>query len=536
MYPIPFPAAPVLGLAFVVLVLISGGRIRAAEPGVPGGARNPILHADIPDLSMIRVGDTYYMSSTTMHLSPGLPIMKSRDLVNWEIAGYAYDTLGDEDALHLRNRRNAYGQGSWASSLRHRQGTFYLTTFSGTTRRTHVYTTRDIEKGPWRVSSFTPSLHDHSLFFDDDGRTYMLYGGGDLRLMELRPDLSGPLPGGLHQAVITNASRVAGTNIGLPAEGSQLFKVRGRYYLFNIVWPRGGMRTVLIHRAERITGPYEGRVALQDQGVAQGGLIDTPEGDWFAYLFRDSGAVGRIPYLVPVRWEDDWPVLGVNGKVPEVLDLPPSRGLIPGIVASDEFERSPGDAPLPKVWQWNHQPIEALWSLSARPGHLRLGTDRVDAHVLEARNTLTQRTFGPECSGITRVDAAPMKDGDVAGLMLLQKNYGYVGVTVEAGARWVILVDASAGTPVVAQRVRLEAPVVDLRADCDFRGRADKARFAYSIDGRDWVPLGGELRMTYTLPHFMGYRFGLFHYATRSPGGAADFDFFRVHAGPSAGP
>lgn len=111
-------------------------------------ARNPLLWADVPDPAVIRVGDTYYMSSTTMHMSPGLPIMKSRDLAHWELVGYAYETLADNDALALRNGKNAYGAGSWASSLRFHQGTYYATTFSSTTGRTHVFATRDIERGP----------------------------------------------------------------------------------------------------------------------------------------------------------------------------------------------------------------------------------------------------------------------------------------------------------------------------------------------------------------------------------------------------
>ncbi|MBM3881656.1 MAG: glycosyl hydrolase 43 family protein [Verrucomicrobia bacterium] len=138
----------------------------------------------------------------------------------------------------------------------------------------------------------------------------MIYGGGDLRLVELSADLSGLEAGGINRVVVTNASAVAGPNIGLKAEGSQLFKVQGKYYLFNITWPRGGMRTVIVHRADQIAGPYEGRLALQDKGVAQGGLVDTRSGEWYACLFRDYGAVGRIPYLVPVTWEDGWPVLG----------------------------------------------------------------------------------------------------------------------------------------------------------------------------------------------------------------------------------
>jgi beta-xylosidase len=491
-------------------------------------ARNPIIHADVPDMAMIRVGDTYYMSSTTMHLSPGLPIMKSTDLVNWELVSYAHDILDDVDELNLENGKNSYGRGSWASSIRHHNGTYYVTTFAGNTGKTYVYTTQDIEHGPWEMKSFRPSLHDHSLFFEDDGRVFMLYGVNNLRLVELNKDLSGLKPGGFNEVVITNASAVAGQNIMLGAEGSQLFKVNGKYYVFNITWPRGGMRTVLIHRADSITGPYEGRVALQDQGVAQGGLINTPTGDWYAYLFQDHGAVGRIPYLVPVKWEDGWPVLGVDGKVPVTLVLPASKGPVPGIVNSDEFARSPGESSLPLVWQWNHNPDNALWSLTARPGFLRLTTGRADADVLSARNTLTQRTIGPVCSGATAVDVSNLRDGDFAGLLLLQKNYGLVGVRSEGGTRTIVMVNAGSGQPTEAESVPLTGHVVHLKAECNFKDRADTARFFYSPDGRSWTPIGNELKMSYTLPHFMGYRFGLFNFATQEPGGHADFDYFRI--------
>src|ERR1017187_697157 len=491
-------------------------------------AQNPIIQADVPDIAMIRVGDTYYMSSTTMHMSPGVPIMKSKDLGNWQIVNYAYDILDDVDALNLANEKSAYGKGSWASSIRHHDGTFYASTFAQTTGKAYLSSTKDIEKGPWKKVSFKPAFHDHSLFFDDDGRTYMIYGGGNLRLVELTADATGVKPGGFNQVIITNASAVAGPNIGLNAEGSQLFKHAGKYYLFNIIWPRGGMRTVIIHRADKITGPYEGRVALQDKGVAQGGIIDTPQGDWYAYLFQDHGAVGRIPYLVPVKWKDGWPVLGENGKVPDTLNLPASKGLIPGIVASDEFDRQPGEPALPLVWQWNHNPDNSLWSLTARPGYLRLTAGRVDKDFVSARNTLTQRTFGPECSGTTAVDISNLKDGDFAGLALLQKNYGLVGVKSGGGTNFIVMVSAESGSPVEMQRVPLAQKVAFLKAGCDFKELADKAHFFYSLDGETWSPIGGELKMSYTLPHFMGYRFGLFYHATKTAGGIVYFDYFRV--------
>jgi beta-xylosidase len=494
-------------------------------------AKNPIIFADVPDMSMIRVGGNYYMSSTTMHMSPGIPIMKSKDLVNWNIINYAYDTLANIDALNLKNGKDAYGKGSWASSLRYHKGIFYVTTFAQNTDKTYIYSTKDIEKGPWKTVSFKPAYHDHSLFFDDDGKVYLLYGNSQLKLVELNEDLSSVKEGGIHEVIIENASKpseVEGKKGGLGAEGSQLYKVNGKYYLFNITWPPEGMRTVVIHRAYKIKGPYEGKIALQDQGIAQGGLIDMPNGKWYCYLFRDFGAVGRIPYLVPVQWENGWPILGVNGKVPETLDLPASKNLIPGIVASDEFTRKEKDLALPLVWQWNHNPENSSWSLTARKGYLRITTNRIDSNFLKARNSLTQRTIGPVCSGSISLDISNMKEGDFAGLGLLQKNYGLAGVRIESNGKYLVMIKAGNGKAVEEAGIPFNQKNIYFKATCDFIDKKDIAHFYYSFDGKNWSMFGTALKMSYTLPHFMGYRFALFNYATKNIGGFADFDYFHI--------
>jgi beta-xylosidase len=490
-------------------------------------AQNPVIFADVPDISIVRVGDSYYMSSTTMHMSPGVPIMKSKDLVNWKLINYACSTLGDVDALTLNNGRNAYGRGSWASCIRYHNGIFYVSTFSSTTGKTYIWSTKDIEKGPWKEISFSPSFHDHTLFFNDDGRVYLIYGNKKLTLVELNADLSGVKTGGINQVIIENSSAPSGSDSGL-GEGSQLFRANGKLYLFNITWPKGGMRTVVIHRADQITGPWEGRVAFQDKGVAQGGMVDTPDGKWYAFLFRDFGSVGRIPYIVPMRWEDGWPVIGVDGKVPDVLDLPASKGLIPGIVAPDDFTRRKGEPALPLVWQWNHNPVNDLWSVTARKGFLRLTTGRIDTLFVQARNTLTQRTFGPECSGSTAIDVTNMKEGDFAGLALLQRKFGQVGVKFNKGNKSIVMVSAQTKIPVEVEKVPLKQKTVYLTAECNFRDRTDVANFFYSLDGKSWIPIGSQLKMEYSMPHFMGYRFGLFNYATKTPGGFVDFDWFHI--------
>jgi beta-xylosidase len=490
-----------------------------------GNARNPIIWADVPDPSVIRVDSVYYMTSTTMHMSPGVPIMKSRNLVDWEMAGYAYDRLG-ADALTLRAGQNAYGRGTWASSIRYRDGTYYVVTFSYTTGETYVFTTEDVEDGQWRRESLGRVFHDPGLLFDDDGRVYLVYGVSDIRIVELTEDAQAVKPGGLDRVLIPDAGSISGTSFNVPGEGSHIHKVDGRYYVFLISWPRGGMRTELVYRADRLEGPWEGRVVLQDEGIAQGGIVDTPDGDWYALLFGDRGAVGRIPYLVPMTWEDGWPVLGIDGKVPETLDIPTYGTGISGIVASDEFDGT--DDELSLVWQWNHNPVDALWSLTQRPGFLRLTTGRTDGSFVETRNTLTQRTFGPESRASTALDASGMNDGDVAGLGLLQESYAYVAVTKEAGGTSVVVVAARDGVETEVERVPLDQEVVHLRVDADFRDLTDTATFSYSRDGSEWTPIGEPFQLEYTLVHFMGARFALFAYATQRPRGTADFDYFRI--------
>lgn len=491
--------------------------------------KNPIIWADVPDAAMVRVGDTYYMSSTTMHMSPGLPIMKSNDLVNWRMVSYAYDTLADNEKLRLENGNNAYGAGSWASSIRYHNDAFYVSTFSATSGKTHIYKTDNIESGEWEAITFEPVLHDHTLFFDDDGKTYMIYGAGNITLVELKSDLSGIKEDSKHNIIIENASKVASDKIMLPAEGSQMIKHNGYYYIFNIVWPPNDMRTVIAHRAKEITGPYEGKVILKDRGIAQGSIIDTPEGDWYAYMFRDNGSVGRIPYLIPMKWADNWPVFGENGVVPDTLDIDVNSQLGAwGIVSSDEFNRIAGDDPFSLHWQWNHNPDERFWSLTDYPGYLRITAGRIDESPLQARNTLTQRTFGPESSAATFIEVDNMNNGDYSGMIALQKNYGYVGVKKENNKYSIIMINVEGEEVSEIESVPLNQNGVHLKIECDFKDRTDKANFYYSLDGIQWVSIGNTLQMSYTLPHFMGYRFGLFHHATEETGGFTDFDYFRI--------
>lgn len=508
------------------LVLLQAGS--AVKNGLP---TNPILWADVPDVSMVRVGDTYYMSSTTMHLSPGLPIMKSKDLVNWQLASYAYERLEENDALNLQNGKNCYGAGTWASSIRYHKGQFIVSTFSQTTGKTHIFITKDPNKTPWKAISFSPSFHDHSLFFEDDGRVFLVYGAGDIRLIELELDLSGVKKDAKSMVIIKDPYKVAGGELGLNAEGSQVVKKDGKYYIFNITWPRGDMRTELVHRADRLEGPYEGRVVMKDRGVAQGSIIEAPDGRWFGYLFRDFGGVGRIPYWVPVEWKDGWPVFGKDLKIPDEFGLPVVQNRKKqhqGIVSSDDFKGS-----LKMAWQWNHQPLDSHWSLTEKPGSLRLKTSRVDTELTQARNTLTQRTIGPTSTAITKLDASGLKEGDFAGLCLLQRRYGWVGVTRQNGELKVCSANRTNTNLEMTDMLAIpNNSTIWLRVDANFENRADLGTFFYSLDGKNWSQFATELKMPYDIPHFMGYRFGLFNFATKSTGGHADFEFFKIGISP----
>jgi beta-xylosidase len=507
---------------------------------------NPLIRADTPDPSVIRMGKAYYMVSTTMYFSPGAPIMKSYDLVNWKLVNYVYDVLEDIPRMNLEETWNAsetdvrigdYGRGQWAASLRYHNRQYYVCFRSNTTAKSYFFTTGDIEKGPWRRTEIAAGgFHDPSLFFEG-GMVYVVHGYGTTRITELRPDLSGVLEGGLDKVIVSSPDVASGTNF----EGAHIYKLWGRYYLFLISWPSGGKRSQLCYRADSLEGPWEGKVVLssglgtRSAGVAQGGIVSTPKGDWYGFLFQDRGAVGRVPVLVPVHWGDDgWPVFGVDGVTPETLEMEVQKDFEGNIVVSDDFDA----ATLPLAWQWNHNPDNANWSLSVRPGFMRITTGRVSpptqyaglnaAPIYFARNTLTQRTFEPAGAASVAVEVDGMKDGDVAGFAAFQYIYGFAGVTMEDGQKYVVMRCApnNNGVETEQARVPFSGGRVYFKIACEFP--RDQAAFYYSGDGADWQALGTPLTLSFQTKHFTGYRFALFYYAARTPGGHVDFDYFRL--------
>ena len=877
---------------------------------------NPVMYADVPDVDVIRVDDAYYMVSTTMHLSPGCPVMKSTDLVNWETVSYTYDILDDGDKFALRNGESDYGSGSWAASIRHYNGKYYVSFASLSTGKTYIFSTTDVENGTWHRSEFNGYLHDVSLLTTQDDGMYVVYGSGTARCRPVYEDENGDITLGdevtlIEYTGLDNDGNPVNGPVSYISEGIHAYEIGDYYYLFMIQWPTGGRRQEVCWRASSLDGPWESRKVfdsglefdgqMDNAGVAQGGVVQAADGSWYAMLFQDHSSVGRIPVLVPVTWEDGWPVFGdENGQAPVEMDLPGTYTGEKDIVVSDEFyngqphsfaadnssvstaadtatqnaaaveaqptadqeaERMelivngsfedgtenwatqqtatltpvdedgntvllvsdrtntasgpkqlltgkvhagqtiyvsarvrydegpdtrlfhismqnnadgnlwdgidnagsatakrgewttitgsytiPNDADLsyssifvetnwtpeqdpdtdlidfyvddvsvtveveepdygiivnggfengsepwavqeastleivteeafsgsysakisdrtntasgPKqvltgqliqgqkvqvsakvkyndgpasktfnfciqcgdwrgidvvgsvtaqkgqwatitgtytipndadmsyvgcfietawtaapdptndlfdfyvddvsvvvlpdekepvepgenddngsyldlAWQWNHNPNNNDWSLTQRNGFLRLTTGTKAKNILEARNTLTQRTYGPTCSGNVALEIAGMKNGDVAGLAAFQQRYGYVGVKMENGTKYLVMTKTESdsdpnGTEV--ERVALDNGVnrVYLRVDFDYTQRKDQATFFYSLDGAAWTQIGNTLQMAYTMPHFMGYRFGLFNYATQTTGGYVDFDYFHV--------
>ena len=505
---------------------------------------NPVIWADVPDVDVIRVGDTYYMVSTTMYFSPGAPIMKSKDLVSWEICNYVYDTYADGDVQNLTNGKHDYAHGQWATSLRYHKGTYYVFFGSYGSGKSYIYKTTDIENGTWTRSEINGMYHDASLFFDDDGRNYLIYGGGgNIEIKELNAEMTGFKEGGASKRLFsTGLDNLAG-------EGAHVHKIGDYYYVFIIAWPSTSGRIELCYRSKDLLGTYEGKTVLNSgvgtygSGVAQGGIVDTPDGKWYGMLFQDHGSVGRIPVLVPVSWENDWPMMGVNGKAPLTLEIETDYTGT-ALVKDDDFSYSSNDD-LALEWQWNHNPDNSAWSVTDRPGYLRLTNKTLATHLLNARNTLTTRTEGPSCSSVIKLDASGMKAGDYAGLSAFQFKYGNVGVYVaDDGSKKIYMANNggySSSAKVtdsrdnIVEQVNLNGNEIYLKADFLFNTvnsdgsssyNIDKAKFYYSYNGTNWTQIGEELSMVYDLKLFTGYRSGIYSYATKSTGGYADIDFF----------
>lgn len=519
---------------------------------------NPITCLDYPDVDMIRVENTYYMVSTTMYFMPGCEILRSYDLVHWEHCSYVYDTLDSTPAQRMEDGLNIYGNGMWAASLRYHNNTFYVCFVANDTHKTYLYTSKNIH-GPWKKSTIDGFYHDNSILFDDDGKVYIVYGNKEIHITELSADMTAPKSGGLNKIIL-----IDNDDVWLGYEGCHFYKINGRYYLFNIHIPKlTGRRTESCFIADKPEGPYIGGDIFDDtrglanSGVAQGGIIDTPDGKWYAMLFQDSGAVGRMPILIPLSWKNNMPVLGIDNKVPEDFTTPVvhSDYTYRPLVGSDDFkyEEDPvfnngtqplfsekyGSLGLKSCWEYNHEPALDLVKVDTANGTLTIQTGKVCTNLVQARNTLTQRCMYPYCSAEVTLDASGLNKGDYAGLCILQSNYAYVGVKKGTDSLNLITVkrevhndftkglrnDTKPGEECTS--IPLKTNIIRLRIDADFNQMNDTAILSY-IDGNGVThTLGSPVKLKFMLDHFTGARFGLFIFSTKKSGGKAVFSDFK---------
>ncbi len=533
-----------LGLLAATALVLAGPSIAAPEPRAAAVYRNPILPADYSDPDVIRVGDTYYLVASSFHFSPGVPILTSKDLVHWTIAGHVlpklpfapeYDLPGpvptnDAGARMPRDQRTSgqrYAGGVWAPSIRHHDGKFYV--YFATPYEGIFMSTATKVDGPWTAPVAVvagPGFEDPCPFWDEDGQAYLVHGkvgAGPLVLHRMAPDGKSVLDGG--KVIVEDAK-------ALPVlEGPKLYKRNGWYYIFA---PIGGVDTgpQAVMRSRSIWGPYEHREVLVPgnglKGPHQGGWVETPSGQgWFVH-FNGEGAYGRIVHLQPLVWKDDWPFIGEpipgaepggHGGQPVVTHaMPDVGGRFPAVSpqTSDDFSA----AKLGPQWEWNHNPDDQRWSLIARPGFLRL-TGGPAVNLVSARNTLTQSLQSRSAVITTRLDTKGLVEGQRAGLAMFGAGIGSIGVIRKDGQTRIVFSLRGVDTLGPA----LSAGPIDLRVEV-----ADQAaHYSYSRDGgRTFVDMGGGI-----LPRFSwwkGARPALFSYG--DPGqakpGVADFDWVQV--------
>ncbi|GLY99598.1 glycoside hydrolase 43 family protein [Actinoplanes sp. NBRC 103695] len=515
-------------IAAGLALLLSGAGV-AVPADAPSTFDNPVVWQDFADGDIIRVGDVYYYSASTMHYSPGAPVLRSYDLVNWEYAGHSVPRLDFDSTAYDLNGGRAYVKGIWASAFNYRPATstyYWLgcTEFN----RTYVYTSASAGSGWSRKARINKCYYDAGLLFDND-TPYVAYGNGTISVAQLSSDLTAEVRS---QTVYQTPSSI-GT-----LEGARMYK-RGGYYYIWLTRPANGQYVL---RSASPWGPYEQRQVLLNLpgpisggGVPhQGGLVQTQNGDWWYMAFTDAYPGGRMPTLAPITWSNDgWPVLQtVNGRWGASYPRPdlPWHPVTP-MVGTDSFAGST----LGPQYEWNHNPDTTRFSVN---NGLTLSTATVTNDLYNARNTLTRRIQGPSSTATVQLDYSSMADGDRAGLAMLRDSSAWIGIRKDNGVTRVSMTDGlgmstSGWTTTGTGTERASAPAgggrIWLRVSADIRpGSGRTATFSYSTDGTSFTRLGPAFTLTNDWRFFMGYRFGLFNHATRALGGSVRVGQFTV--------
>lgn len=531
-----------------------------------GTFTNPLFYDEFSDPDILRVGDDYYLAGTTMHAVPGLVILHSKDLVNWENISYCFDRFDfNDDAFSLKNHKEIYGQGVWAPAIRYANGQFYVfTNING--KGLQCYTSKDI-RGPWKHHNMQGRIYDLSVLFDDDGKIYAIHGYGEVKCTELKPDMSGPKEE-TERVIIPEGNAVG--------EGHHMYKINGMYYLISTDYKPNG-RT-LCSRSKSIWGPYETITITADEtfgyhaapltqvprgvkyrigedgtpfgipsvdkdatactNIHQGGIVEDQSGQWWALLMMDFHSIGRTVTLAPITWKDGWPMVGLEGNLgraprtwlkPTVLNIPSTTSKTSLIsLPKAPYDRSDdfNGKQLGRIWQWNHNPDDKQWSL--KDGRLRLQAQPAE-QLMWARNTLTQRVIGPKSIATVELYVGGMKEGDVAGLGNINVPCSWIGI--EQGHYGLLLrcYEQATNDTVTLGIASCDGPIkkVWLRMVGDYDH--DRAHYEYSLNGEYYRPLGREMPLSYQLITFQGSRHALFAFNHKGKqGGYAEFDNFTV--------
>ncbi|HVO72670.1 MAG TPA: family 43 glycosylhydrolase [Ignavibacteriaceae bacterium] len=504
-------------LSFLLLSVTNSQKLQSDNGD--GTYTNPVIYSDFPDPDVIRVDSVYYMVSTTMFIFPGVTILKSYDLVNWEYCSNAVQRMDFSQCYNL-NGCNRYSHGQWATSLKYKNGRYYLL-FITLDEGGFIVTATNPE-GPWQIKKLPRGFYDPGLFFDDDGKIYVAFGYNNISVTELDSNFTAKSSDVL---VFTGDIRS-----GL--EGTHVYKINGYYYLYCTYGGGDGFQVAL--RSTNIYGPYEEKIVIRDNGnlgtgIHQGALIETQTGEWWSVIFQDGGAFGRFPTLQPVTWVDDWPMVGVNGKGVITYQKPNVGKEYPitTLPTSDEFDSTN----LGLQWGWNHNPDPAKWSLTQNPGFLRLSTNKVVSNLRDAQNTLTQRIFAYysrtlPTSAVVKMKIDSMVNGDIAGLAVFQDPYAFIGVKKVDTLKYVVMVNNGK----TIDSALINTSTIYLKAQANYG--TSRASFGYSIDNSLYKKIGNNLSMQFNLSVFTGNKFCLFNFATVGIDGFVDFDWFRIDWSP----
>ncbi len=501
----------VISILLVLFMLISNIIIVDAwqSDNGDGTFSNPPLYADYPDPSMIRVGNYFYLATSTFVNVPGLVICRSEDMVNWEIVGHCITTFTGSNLYNLQGG-DKYGEGCFAPSIAYKNGTFYVAvTING--ESTRIYYAKDVA-GPWSYNTLNAGYFDPALFLESDGTPYLVYGGAwqnQISMIQLNSSLS----------ATTGSSRVILSYNSV--EGSHLVKANGRYYLFNAV----PAQKLVCSRASNLWGPYGETIAVctAGKGGHQGGIVDLPDGSYWGYLHQDDGSIGRMTRICPITWQNGWPMFGRTGYIGQVeskYTKPIANKPIKVPQASDEFNSST----LGLQWMWNHNPDNTKWSLTGSALRLKATTAK---DFWNARNSLTQKGQGLTSSGSIKIDCSQMQSGDICGLGMLGDPRGYIAVTKDP--KRIIMSEEDSVKATVSN---ITSNILYFRIEMNYSNK--QAKFFWKDDTRSWQQLGTTITMGYDWQYgtFQGEQYAILNFNPSGSSGYMDVDWFRLNDVP----